>query len=384
MALKETKVPEEELKPSLQDDNPKEVDASGELTSEPTTQPEEKPAKRPRRKKTEPKPTQSDTKEDSDQNANSDGVRKVPKTRVTNRSMPTDEPVIAIGERREVETESDKAKNHLLDLLESYKAGRILTDIIQGVEKTSESVVAVLYHGDFKVIIPATEAIIPPNDYRGHDPNSVHRYMLTKRLGAEVDYIVKGIDPQTGLAVASRLDAMKARQKQYYLNRDRDGNNILYEGVLAEGRVTSVIKAGIFVDLFGVEVYISMRELSYQRLIDASEHYHVGQHVIVRIMDVDRNDRNNIKVKASVKRAKEDPYEKALKRYIEGNLYVGTVSMVDENGVFVAMDGGIDCLCEYPRRGRPPIGSRVTVRVVGINRASNRMWGAITHISTSF
>lgn len=384
MALKETKVPEEELKPSLQDDNSKEVDAFEELASEPTIQPEEKPAKRPRRKKTEPKPTQSDTTEDSDRNANSDGVRKVPKSRVMSRSMPTDEPVIAIGEHREVETESDKAKNHLLDLLESYKAGRILTDVIQGVEKTSESVVAVLYHGDFKVIIPATEAINPPNDYRGHDPNSVHRYMLTKRLGAEVDYIVKGIDPQTGLAVASRLDAMKARQKQYYLNRDRDGNNILYEGVLAEGRVTSVIKAGIFVDLFGVEVYISMRELSYQRWIDASEHYHVGQHVIVRIMDVDRDDRNNIKVKASVKRAKEDPYEKALKRYIEGNLYVGTVSMVDENGVFVAMDGGIDCLCEYPRRGRPPIGSRVTVRVVGINRASNRMWGAITHISTSF
>lgn len=135
MALKETKVPEEELKPSLQDENPKEVDVSGELASEPTTQPEEKPAKRPRRKKTEPKPTQSDTKEDSDQNANSDGARKVPKTRVSSRSMPTDEPVIAIGERREVETESDKAKNHLLDLLESYKAGRILTDVIQGVEK---------------------------------------------------------------------------------------------------------------------------------------------------------------------------------------------------------------------------------------------------------
>ena len=189
---------------------------------------------------------------------------------------------------------------------------------------------------------------------------------------------------QTGLAVASRLDAMKARQKQYYLTRDRDGNNLLYEGILAEGRVTSVIKAGIFVDLFGVEVYISMRELSYQRWMDASEYFHTGQNVIVRIMEIDRSDRDNIKVKASVKRAKENPYEKALKRYVEGNLYVGTVSMVDENGVFVAMDGGIDCLCEYPRRGRPPIGSRVTVRIVGINRSSNRMWGAITHITTSY
>ena len=269
-------------------------------------------------------------------------------------------------------------------MLESLKAGRVLTDVIQGVEKTGGDYVAVLYHGDFKVIIPALEAIIPPNDYRELDPNAVHKYMLTKRLGAELDYIVKGIDPQTGMAVASRLEAMKARQKQYYLSRDRDGNNLLYEGVLAEGRITSVIKAGIFVDLFGVEVYISMKELSYQRWIDASEYYRPGQRVIVRILSVDRSDRNNIKVKASVKQAKENPYKKALKRFVEGNQYVGTVSMVDENGVFVAMDGGIDCLCEYPRRGRPPIGSRVTVRVIGINRSTNRMWGAITHTTTAY
>jgi len=50
-----------------------------------------------------------------------------------------------------------------------------------------------------------------------------------------------------------------------------------------------------------------------------------------------------------------------------GNRYVGTVSMVDTTGVFVALDGGIDCLCSYPKRGRPPRGSRVTVRILGIN-----------------
>lgn len=387
MASKKTKVPAEELESTLQGEQtgevpvtakPVETVASGEIASEPAAQSEKKPR---RTRKVTPKESQSDT---VDQGAEKTGVKRTQRSKASVQSVQSTEPVVSIGERRTAQTESDKAKDHLLDLLESYKAGRILTGIIQGVERTSEDYVAVLYHGDFKIIIPAKEAIIPPNDYRGREPSAIHRYMLTKRLGAEVDYIVKGIDSQTGLAVASRLDAMKARQKQYYLTRDRDGNNLLYEGILAEGRVTSVIKAGIFVDLFGVEVYISMRELSYQRWMDASEYFHTGQNVIVRIMEIDRSDRDNIKVKASVKRAKENPYEKALKRYVEGNLYVGTVSMVDENGVFVAMDGGIDCLCEYPRRGRPPIGSRVTVRIVGINRSSNRMWGAITHTTTSY
>lgn len=382
MAMKKTKVPDEELNNSLQGDQPgenpevtepAEADASGENASEPAA----KTPKRTRRtKKTEEKETQSDTE------AKPRATRA--KSKIASEALPTEEHVVSIGDRHSAQTEADKAKDDLLDLLESLKAGRVLTDVIQGVEKTGGDYVAVLYHGDFKVIIPALEAIIPPNDYRELDPNAVHKYMLTKRLGAELDYIGKGIDPQTGMAVASRLEAMKARQKQYYLSRDRDGNNLLYEGVLAEGRITSVIKAGIFVDLFGVEVYISMKELSYQRWIDASEYYRPGQRVIVRILSVDRSDRNNIKVKASVKQAKENPYKKALKRFVEGNQYVGTVSMVDENGVFVAMDGGIDCLCEYPRRGRPPIGSRVTVRVIGINRSTNRMWGAITHTTTAY
>ena len=208
-------------------------------------------------------------------------------------------------------------------------------------------------------------------------------YMLTKRLGAEVDYIVKGIDPGSGLAVASRLEAMKAKRKAYYLGTDRDGNNLLYSGVCAEARIVSVIRAGIFVDLFGLEIYIPLRELSYQRWMDAAAYFQPGQRILVKVLEVDRSDRNQIKATASVKQAGENPYEKALRRYSVGNRYVGTVSMVDTNGVFVALDGGIDCLCSYPKRGRPPRGSRVTVRILGINNDSNRIWGAITHIAAA-
>ena len=294
--------------------------------------------------------------------------------------------MVSIDERPTVETEADKAKNDLLDLLESQKTGRILTGTIQGVERPADNPsrsLAVIYHGEFKVIIPAEEAVEPPADYRGRLPEDVLHYMLTKRLGAEVDYIVKGIDPKSGLAVASRLEAMKAKRKAYYLGTDRDGNNLLYSGVCAEARIVSVIRAGIFVDLFGLEIYIPLRELSYQRWMDAAAYFQPGQRILVKVLEVDRSDRNQIKATASVKQAGENPYEKALRRYSVGNRYVGTVSMVDTNGVFVALDGGIDCLCSYPKRGRPPRGSRVTVRILGINNDSNRIWGAITHIAAA-
>ena len=253
--------------------------------------------------------------------------------------------VLSIDEHRTVETEADKARNDLLDLIESMKTQKILTGTIQGVEQPEDNPsrsLAVIYHGDFKVIIPAEEAVLPPEDNRGRSQEDVMHYTLTKRLGAEVDYIVKGIDPQSGVAVASRLEAMAAKRKEYYFGTDRDGNNILYEGVCAEARIVSVIRAGIFVDLFGLEIYIPLRELSYQRLLDASSQFQPGQRVLVKILSIDRSDRNHIKASASVKQAGENPYEKALRRFSVGNRYVGTVSMVDTTGVFVALDGGVD------------------------------------------
>lgn len=294
--------------------------------------------------------------------------------------------VVSIDAERTVETDTDRLRNDLLDLVESLKSKKILTGTIQGVERLAdnpEMSYAVIYHGDFKVIIPVLEAIEEPEDYRGQPKGDVLHYLLNKRLGAEVDYIVKGIDQEHNVVAASRLEAMALKRREYYFRTDRDGNYQIYEGIRAEARVISVIRAGIFVDLFGAECYIPLRELSYQRWVDAAQHYQPGQRVLVRVLEVDRSDRSRPRVTASVKQAMENPYEKALKKYVVGNRYVGTVSMVDLNGVFVSLDGGIDCLCTYPKRGRPPRGARATVRILGINHENNRIWGVITHMSTT-
>ena len=341
------------------------------------------PARRVR--KAQAKKSESDTATGKPPGDASDGVDAPEKKTRKRASVKSALPVVSIDDRPSVETEADKARNDLLDLMESLKTKRILTDTIQGIERPAESrahSLAVIYHGDIKVIIPADQTVEPPEDFRGQFPEDVLHYMVTKRLGAEVDYIIKGIDAKAGVAVGSRLEAMAAKRRAYYFGTDRDGNNLLYEGICAEARVVSVIRAGIFVDLFGLEVYIPLRELSYQRMLDAQDNFQPGQRILVKILRIDRSDRNHIRVSASIKQAGENPYERALRRYSVGNRYVGTVSMVDMNGVFVSLDGGIDCLCSYPKRGRPPRGARVTVRILGINNDSNRIWGAITHIAT--
>lgn len=359
-----------------QSENPQTDSKSETSEAEATIEPESAPRKKPgRKRKKETAESESDDTLVSTPEA-ADAAAPKPKKR---RSVKLVQEVISIDDERTVETDEEKEKNDLLDLTESLKVGRILTGTVQGVEKTSDDAIAVIYHGAYKVIIPTREAVTPPDDYRDMSRSDFHEYLLTKRLGAEFDYIVKGIDPEAKIAVASRLEAMKAKRKMHYFDIDSGAGRRLREGVIAEARVVSVIRTGIFVDLFGVEIFIPLKELSYQRIMDAKLYFQTGQRVLVKILSIDITGKNTVEVEASVKQTTENPSTQALRKYSIGSKYVGTVSLVDTTGVFVALDGGIDCLCAYPKRGRPPRGARVAVIILGINKETNRIWGAIIH-----
>ena len=351
-----------------------------EETPEATASPQPPPRRRrtPRRAAEETPPPAPEAEEQAPAETAPEAAAQ-PKT-ARRRAAPKGARVITIDEQGSVETPADKARSDLIDLVESLKSGKILTGALQGVERNPaapDSITAVLYHGDFKVVIPVTEAIAPPRDFRDRNHSDVLNYQLAKRLGSEFDYIVKGVDADNRIAAASRLEAMTVKRRMYY----NGPKSALKEGAAAEARIACVIRTGVFAEIFGVETFIPLRELSYQRWMDATQHYQPGQRVLVKILSVERKSADDITVEASVKQAGENPYEKALRRFTVGNQYVGSVSVVDTTGVFVSLDGGIDCLCTFPRRGRPPRGSRVTVRIKGINYEANRIWGSITHMN---
>ena len=101
MAVKKPKAPAEELEQTVQGDQPDD-------------------AKKTRAKsKAAPKKSQSGAKAKSSKNTAEETGTVAPKAKLLSQSVPGDEPVVAIGDRREAETESDKAKSDLLDLLES-------------------------------------------------------------------------------------------------------------------------------------------------------------------------------------------------------------------------------------------------------------------------
>lgn len=291
--------------------------------------------------------------------------------------------VLAIDDALGVQTEIEKARDKFLDLVESLKTGRYLTDKIQGVEKHSGQGEprAVIFHGDYKVVIMASMIVDLPKDLRGQVPYEVYHYLLTKRLGSEIDYVVKGIDRNTGLAVGSRKDAMATKRRYYYLNQTREGTYRIYEGLCCEARVMSVIPYGIFVDLFGIDVYIPLRELSYVRLTDAMGYYEPGDRVLVKVTQLNRDDPNDIRVSASVKQVSANPVDKALEKIEVNSNYAGTVTLADRTGIFVSLDMGAECRCRFPYRARPPKGARVVVKIAGINMEQKTVWGNITYVT---
>lgn len=292
--------------------------------------------------------------------------------------------ILAIDDELGVQTEFDKARDKFLDLIESLQTGRYLTGTIQGVEKHSGGdgePRAVLFHGDYKVVIMASMLVTLPQDIRDKEPNEVYYYLLTKRLGAEIDYVVKGIDPNSGLAVASRKEAMLNKRRYYYLTPTREGMLRMYEGMVCEARVVSVILDGIFVEIFGIDVYIPLVELSHVRLSDAMGYFEPGDRVLVKITRLKRDDPNKIRVSASVKQVATNPVDKVIEKLEIGSCYAGTVSMADESGIFVNLDMGAECLCKYPYRSRPPKDARAIVKISGIDMKRKLVWGTITYVT---
>jgi len=288
--------------------------------------------------------------------------------------------VVPIDDLLSAQTDADKAAEDLLDLLEAERSRKPMTGIIQGFEKTKRDFsgsYVVVYHGACKILISSLKLIEIPENLSDKEREAYIAMAAQKRIGSEIDFIIKSVDDEEYTAVGNRLEAMQMKQREFY----GDGDRALKKGDCAEARVMAVTRFGIYVEIFGVETFIPARELSYNRVFSPDQEFQTGQRVIVKILSIDKDKKGNIDVRASVKQAKENPYESELWKFKKDNLYLGQVSLITPRGVFVTLDGGVDCLCQLPRRGRPPLGSKVTVKINGINTVSNRVWGFITHMS---
>ena len=115
----------------------------------------------------------------------------------------------------------------------------------------------------------------------------------------------------------------------------------LQPGQIVEGRISNIVDFGAFVDLEGIDGLIHISELSWSHVNHPSEILEIGQTVRVKVLDIDR-DRQRISL--GLKQTQEDPWQKVLNEYKQGDVLEGKVTKVVAFGAFIEIVPGVEGL----------------------------------------
>ncbi len=309
-------------------------------------------------------------------------------SRRTPRARKTEAPVLTLESRGEVEMESAKEDTIWHEIHNAYRTRKILTGQLGGIEQTDsgKTVVIVDYKG-FRIVIPLKEMMIDLAQGRSPSGKEYAELMLRQNkilgnmLGAEIDFIVKGIDSKTRSVVASRREAMLKKRQIFYLDTDAAGMYRVYEGRIVQARVIAVAEKVIRVEIFGVECSIMARDLAWDWIGDAHERFSVGDQVLVRILSVRREGLEDMGVKADVKSVTQDTHHENLKKFRVQSKYAGKVTDVHKGVVYIRLSNGVNAVAHACYDYRTP-GKKddVSFAVTKIDEERGVAVGIITRI----
>lgn len=299
------------------------------------------------------------------------------------------EPILTLEAKAEVETPESIEDTIWHEIHNAYRTRRMLSGMLGGVELTDAGkTVAIVDYKGFRVVIPLKEMVISlPNNLSGtaySDMMTRQHKLISNMLGAEIDFVVKGIDSKTRSVVASRRDAMLKKRQVFYLNTDAAGMYRIYEGRIVQARVIAVAEKAIRIEVFGVECSVMARDLSWDWIGDAHERFSVGDQILVRILEVKRGAPDapeDISIRADAKSATGNTKQDNLKKCRIQSKYAGTVTDVHKGVVYVRLTNGVNGIAHscYDRR-RPGKKDDISFAVTHIDEERGVAMGIITRI----
>ena len=268
------------------------------------------------------------------------------------------------------------------------KSKRILSAKLEGIEKLpSGSYIAVVYYKEFRIVIPANEMMIDISEYDDQsnlELNNRYAQILSRMLGAEIDFIISGIDKKEKKVVGSRKSAMLKKRQQYYIN-EIDGKPRITVGKKVESRVIAVGDKTMRVEMFGVETVVSIKNAAWEWLEDLRDTYEVGDRIYVKIMELEVIDQNEIYVSASIKEAMDNPSKENIKKCIVQGKYIGKVTGLDQNVIYVRLNVGVNAIAlAVHDRKAPTKRDEVSFVITRIDEDNGIAIGIITKVLKQF
>lgn len=272
-----------------------------------------------------------------------------PSVQASTKKKTMNKPVLTIVNGDDVETDESKEDAIWHEIHNAYRTRKIMTGQLGGIEQldNGKTIVIVDYKG-FRIIIPLKEMMINlgrmPSGQEYVEFIQRQNKILGNMLGAEIDFVVKGIDSKTRSVVASRREAMLKKRQLFYMDTDTDGMYRIFEGRIVQARVIAVAEKVIRVEVFGVECSIMARDLSWDWIGDAHERFCVGDLVLVRILSVRREDIENISIKADIKSVSQNTNHDNLKKCRIQSKYAGKVTDVYKGVVYIRLSNGVNAV----------------------------------------
>jgi len=160
---------------------------------------------------------------------------------------------------------------------------------------------------------------------------------LHQFVGDELECKVIEMDRNRNNVVLSRRSVLDEARKQ---EREKVITG-LQKGEKLEGKVSSVVDFGAFVDLGGIDGLIHISEMSWTHVDHPSELLSIGDTIEVKVLDIDQ-ERGRISL--GLKQCQDDPWKEKTKELKIGEIVEGKITKIVPFGAFVAIKEGVEGL----------------------------------------
>lgn len=137
--------------------------------------------------------------------------------------------------------------------------------------------------------------------------------------------------------IVSRKDALRMEKE---MSRKKIWEEIEI-GKMLKGRVKSVTNFGAFIDLGGVDGLLHIADMSWKKITHPSEIVAVGDELQIMILNFDKE---KGKISLGLKQTTPDPWKEIDKKYPAGMVITGRITNIQNYGVFVELEKGIEGL----------------------------------------
>lgn len=295
-----------------------------------------------------------------------------------------------VGADEDYVSESMKTQQEALELMNAAQAipPKLLKGRVTGYETTEHDFtlvhVSLLEGSNFIIKIPVEQFFVyEKQNYQG-DLEGKRRLQkeLNSRINSEIEFVVYDVDEIKMIAYASRVKAMEIRSRIFYKDTKRTKKPLIQNGTKAMARVVSVKNNRVVVEVCGVETTMASEELSWKALDVLTEEFKVGDKfpVVVDniesfIYDTNKQSYKLFKITASKRLAERNPAEKYYHQFSVGQFVGGIVKTHTPVGVFVELDGKMDCVCPPSVADRFVRGDNCIVEITRMDDEKKRIFG---------